>query len=512
MHRENADVMHSIFMSSPRDFIAKASCLVLVSFSTVFAQSNFTGADLAHNTDWFTAGNWDPSGVPTSSTDVTIGPDASISFDGSGSHAVAAGLTISAGPNIYLYNGATLVNGVTVLGRSVDIEHGASWTVNGSLANNGSILVVGGLITNPVSSSLTSGTMTQDNGAITAEGYGATVTINGDYIGNDSILNFTQGAEITTNGDVKLGNASGHGLTGYLQTGANWTVNGTFSVGAVGSASLSMSGGILTTGNATIGSNNGGVSLAPGDNNDGAIWHVNGTLAVGSSTPSTVGQLEILGGSTLDAASVSVMKTGVLRITDSTYAGHVDLIGGKLERNGTVGSLTVSNGGLLNPNNFDQEYVFHPIETLHVTGNAEMGTQSFFRFDISAAAGTPGTDWDLLTVGGQLTFSATNAQPFTLLVSGYLPDFDPDQSYVWDFIQAGSVTGFDASICAIDLSSFYNSYTGTFGVVQDGNNIALSYTAAAIPEPATAGVLGGLAVFGFVLIRGSRQRQEASNF
>ncbi len=302
---------------------------------------------------------------------------------------------------------------------------------------------------------------------------------------------------ITTTGNVTLGGQTeGLSLFGSLDTGASWKVDGTFSAGGAGAANFAMSGGILTTGNATIDAR-GNVSLDDGDVADGAIWHVNGTLTVGSSTSGTTARLSIFNHSKLDAAAVSVTQRGVLQITDAVYAGAVTVSGGRITGNGTVGSLSVSGGGMVDP----KDFFTRSVAALNVTGDVEMGAGSVFQFDITAATGTAGTDWDLLTVGNQLTFSSTTGDPFTLQLLGSPGDFDPDQSYRWDFITANTVVGFDGDAVAIDLTGFYNSYTGVFSVIQDDGTITLVYTAAAIPEPATYAELFGLVVLGFAFWR-----------
>lgn len=174
--------------------------LAAVPISSLCAQSNFTGADLDHDNDWFTSANWDPSGVPTRSTDVTINT-VGLSVSGAINVMEAAnfkiGSTTNGAANFYIENGATLTTGSAELGQGdssygfVILGHASSWVVNGTL-NLGAI---GGGRVELNNSLLTSGTVTQGTGGyMDAHGSSALLAITGDYIADGGGFNHTEGA------------------------------------------------------------------------------------------------------------------------------------------------------------------------------------------------------------------------------------------------------------------------------------------------------------------------------
>src|SRR3990172_3942960 len=124
---------------------------------------NFTGAG---STDWFNAGNWDPSGVPTSADDVTISnktvalnADATVTtftLNGgltlSGSDKYLDGRTLTnngsaiwSGGNLHLWNGAVLNNPV---GSTIDVRGDVTLSTAygaGTVNNTGTLLRTTGI-------------------------------------------------------------------------------------------------------------------------------------------------------------------------------------------------------------------------------------------------------------------------------------------------------------------------------------------------------------------------------
>ncbi|MCE9543176.1 MAG: PEP-CTERM sorting domain-containing protein [Verrucomicrobia bacterium] len=71
-----------------------------------------------------------------------------------------------------------------------------------------------------------------------------------------------------------------------------------------------------------------------------------------------------------------------------------------------------------------------------------------------------------------------------------MPDFNGQQSYVWTFITSSEgISDFSPHQFLINTGGFVNPFTGYFSVVQQGNNLAIEYTAA-VPEPSTYALLG----------------------
>lgn len=189
----------------------------------------------------------------------------------------------------------------------------------------------------------------------------------------------------------------------------------------------------------------------------------------------------------------TTVTAGTLLINGSTAAGSaVTVNGGKLGGTGTIGgSVTVNSGGTLSPG--------ASIESLATGSNTWNGGGALdFEFSTDGSTGSAGIEWDLLAITGGLDLSgASSVTPFTFnlftmadaTTAGPLASWDPDVSHTWaGFVTTTTgVTSFASNKFAFNVTGFQNPLTGTFSVVENGNNLDLVYSA--IPEPATWALL-----------------------
>jgi hypothetical protein len=115
--------------------------------------------------------------------------------------------------------------------------------------------------------------------------------------------------------------------------------------------------------------------------------------------------------------------------------------------------------------------------------------------EINNAIGIAGglIGWDVLELSGELTISATAANPFVIDLqtlnleqnADLAANFNPQQNYSWDFVTAdGGITGFDPTVFTVNASNFLNDFQGgSFSVVHSGNSLAISFSA--VPEPSS---------------------------
>ncbi|NQU20487.1 MAG: FG-GAP repeat protein [Candidatus Nealsonbacteria bacterium] len=237
-----------------------------------------------------------------------------------------------------------------------------------------------------------------------------------------------------------------------------------------------------------------------------------------------VARIDVLDGGTLQNSSggsiicpvINVNAGGILTIDTLDNSGTVTAdgtIGGTLNNNsggvlkgsGTVGVLNLNDGSTLAPGN--------SIGAIGA-GDTTFGPGALIELQISDFAGTPGdasVGWDLLSVSGTLTLTATADNPvqFDLLsltaaqTPGPAENFDAMQSYSLTFVATtGGISGFDADAFVLDAGSLQNDLGGgTFWISQSGNDLQVNFTP--IPEPSTLAMaamaamgLLGLACYG----------------
>lgn len=198
-------------------------------------------------------------------------------------------------------------------------------------------------------------------------------------------------------------------------------------------------------------------------------------------------------GSTTSAAGTAVL-TG-----DNTYSGGTIVSYGTLLANNTTGSalgsgaVTVTNQGVLGGNGtitasvaLSSSGAIAPGSLATNVGNLTVSDVTLaggatYVWNISAATGTPGVNWDVITASSWMD-AASNANPVTIKLdsAGVAPTgWNSGVARDWTILQSGSATGFDPSHFAIDTTSFAGTVQGVFSLSVVSGALHLTYTPAA---------------------------------
>ncbi|MBR0956975.1 autotransporter domain-containing protein [Bradyrhizobium japonicum] len=312
--------------------------------------------------DWFTAGNWTPSGVPTNATNAfidTTSPNAAIISSGN-AQAQSAIVGVSATGALTIQNGGTLSNAGGALGLNlgstgtVTVDGaGSSWSNSADLSvgysGAGTLTIQsGGAVSNQ---SGRVGRVAGSSGTVTVDGAGSSWTNNiALWVGNSGTgtLTVRNGGTASNGADGYIGaNAGATGTVTVDGAGSSWTDAGNLFVGQTGIGTLMVSnGGTVSNGaNGYIGANSGATGTVT-VTGTGSSWTNAGTVAVGESG---TGTLTIANGGTVSNSTAVIGTnagaTGTVTVTGagSSWSNAGDLTVGQ---DGT-GTLTIASGGVV---------------------------------------------------------------------------------------------------------------------------------------------------------------------
>lgn len=403
-----------------------------------------------------------------------------------GASTYSGATTVSAG-TLQLGNGGTtgsVGSGNFTLTGALAVNHSNTLTLNNTILGSGRFLQLGTGTTILTASNAYSGGTTVAAGVLRAA--------NNNALGTGGVILFT-GGQLDVSSGINIANPitfSGGTLTGVGTLVTNVSTGGT--------ANQTLATVLGGTGSFTQAGT--GTTVVSGSNSySGGTTVLSGMIRAANNNAFGLGTVVIQNGGRVDVSS------GITISNPISFSG-----GGVLSGKGTiVGSVTVSNGGILAPGNSPG--------TLHFTGPVGFGPNGGYTWEINDVAAGAGLDpgWDLIDIAGQLMVTSTSGAPYhidvTSLTLGNAPgnvyNFNPSLDYDWVIaIASGGITGFSSSAFQVDTSGFSNPFGGVFSTQQSGNSLYVHYAhPAAVPEPGSC-TLALLAAAGWY----ARRRRRSS--
>ena len=401
---------------------------------------------------------------------------------------------------------------------NITVDSGVTVTVTaaGTLSSNNAVRTIdvgtGGLLTwtsqtvsnNSTTGFIKNGAGTWNLGAMTAAtGFTGGFTLNAGTVVVSGDKAFGTGA-LTING----GTIQSSGARVFAPT--NLTIGGDFTLTGSGtpswSAPVSLGSAIRTITNSNTGSGATFSGVVSGTSGGGLAFGGTGTTTLSGANTFSGGTT--LNGGTLNVAHNTALGTGTATVNGGTLSvaagltiGNNIAVGsgatlngnggtlfnGRISGNGSLmGTITIASGGSLAPGNSPGN--------LTVVGSLTFASGSSYSWELgSLTTSGAGTNFDLITLSGAASL-VTNS---VLLAPSFGSGLAPNQGNgFWNSAQSWLIVDGNAASTITGTFMVNNSSwsaNGTFATSLAGNDLMLTWTPSAIPEPSTYAAIAGAA-------------------
>lgn len=417
-----------------------------------------------------------------------------IGYSGTGSLNMSGGLVNASVASIggygdgYIpsYGTATITGGTFAVTSSLGIGGqggGGNLNLNGGTVTAGFLVAIG----------------TQGTGAANIAN-GALTTTSGLVIGISGTGEFNLSGGVVTANYANIGGFGGKGTA--TLTGGTLAVSGTIEIADTSGTGILNIGNGDTAGTLEAAEIHGGGGVATINfNHAGSIAFapvLSGSLVVNklaSGTTTLTGANSYTGPTNITSGKL-IVEASISASSLTTVSG-----GGALGGSGTIGALTIANGGVVAPGTGAGKLT---------VGNTTLQDGGTLQLDLTrGASGAAGIGYDQLAIAGDLDLTQVSVGGITLSLQSIAMDasaFDTGSNHIWNSIVAatGTINGFAANQFTIDLGGFFTgTVTGSFSVIQDGNTLSLQYLA--VPEPNPWAILVGSGALLLVFRQKSRR-------
>ncbi|MBK1634205.1 hypothetical protein [Rhodovulum adriaticum] len=352
--------------------------LVMIGATGAASAQQWTGVV---DTDYGTAGNWNPAAVPVAGDDVTI--DAGIDVDVNAAFAADSLLQSSGTMTVGAAGDIDFVTG----SGAVEFRHAAALQIDAGGQMDANQFTVSNAATVSIDGTLAAPTHVKGTGSL---GVNAGGTLNGDLLmtGTAPMVTIANGGTLTGTATVNRGTLTNDGAIGggIDTTGGDATVD--VQIGATGTVAgaVTHGAGTLTNGGAL----NGGLSVG-----NGATATVTAGGSVTGGTTVSLGTLNLNSGSTTDGVTLNGGQNGGEVNASGTINGPVTVNGGEFNTDGTINGNVVTNGGQMNAEGT-------------IVGDIDINSGSgFFTTGALTHTGNLDNDGGLHIEGGSMTTSGT---------------------------------------------------------------------------------------------------------
>lgn len=376
-----------------------------------------------------------------------------------------------------------------------------------------------------------------------ANTYTGVTTINGGTLAVSSLANGSSSSNLGSSTNVATNLVINGGTLQY--TGAAVTTDRLFSIGSSGGTLDASGSGALTlsnsgsmgfnsqTGTRTLGltgtgtgslaavivDNTGATSVAK---SGAGSWSLSGNNTYSGGTSITAGTISALHNNALGSGPVSASSGGTLSVTSNvtipnnivvngtlTGSSSSSAFSGTISGTGTLGgTLSIASGGSISPGSSPG------LLTVATGGAVIYSSGSTYVWELGSlvanGSGTAGTHWDLISLAGTaaLTTNSVFLVPHFLAANSApnatTPDSFWNSSHSWTVV-SGSGSATIAGTFQVNNGSYSN---GAFATALAGNDLLLTWTASAIPEPATYAVIAGAAALAGAIWHRRRRRKD----